>query len=480
MLVMANYINGKLSPSLSGEVIEVLNPYNQEVIGTVPKSTRSDVEEALKSSQKAQKKWCKLPAQKRASYLVEIADLLELHKEEMAVLLTKEHGKPLTQARDEIDASCGFIRYAAESARRIEGEIVTSEIDQEQTWIQRVPYGVTVGIVAWNFPLALAARKFGNSLVCGNTMIIKPPSETPLTVMRLAEIIEQESSLPAGVLNFITGSGSVVGDALVRNNIVKLVTLTGSTRAGLEVFRAAADHCVAVRLELGGKAPFIVMEDTDIDRAVKAAVIAKFNNCGQICTCNERMYIHESIYEKFVAGLIEKTSELVVGDPLNPDTFIGPKVNKAEVEKINQLVQKSVEQGGKVLLDMTPEMKPTQNGNWMYPVIIEVPNNDNILMHDEIFGPVLPVMKVRDFNQALEFANDSEYGLSAYLFTNNVKNIMRAVNELEFGEVYVNRENGEMINAFHNGYKLSGIGGEDGKHGLEGYLQKKTVYMNYQ
>ena len=164
-------------------------------------------------------------------------------------------------------------------------------------------------------------------------MIIKPPSETPLTVMRLAEIIAKESSLPVGVLNFITGSGSEVGDALVRNDVVKLVTLTGSTRAGLEVFRAAADHCVAVRLELGGKAPFIVMEDTDIDRAVKAAVIAKFNNCGQICTCNERMYIHESIYEKFVAGLIEKTSELVVGDPLNPDTFIGPKVNKAEVEK---------------------------------------------------------------------------------------------------------------------------------------------------
>ena len=153
--------------------------------------------------------------------------------------------------------------------------------------------------------------------------------------------------------------------------------------------------------------------------------------------------------------MIEKTSELVVGDPLNPDTFIGPKVNKAEVDKINQLVQKSVEQGGKVLLDMTPEMKPTQNGNWMYPIIIEVPNNDNILMHDEIFGPVLPVMKVRDFDQALDFANDSEYGLSAYLFTNNAKNIMRAVNELEFGEVYVNRENGEMINAFHNGFKLS-------------------------
>ena len=166
MLVMANYINGKLSPSLSGEVIEVLNPYNQEVIGTVPKSTRSDVEEALKSSQKAQKKWCKLPAQKRASYLVEIADLLELHKEEMAVLLTKEHGKPLTQARDEIDASCGFIRYAAESARRIEGEIVTSEIDQEQTWIQRVPYGVTVGNCSLEFSISISGKEIWKILWC--------------------------------------------------------------------------------------------------------------------------------------------------------------------------------------------------------------------------------------------------------------------------------------------------------------------------
>ncbi len=474
-----NYINGSLTDSDSKEVIEVYNPFDQSIVGTVPKSTQEDVKKVLVSSQKAQKEWAKLTARKRGEYLKELAEILVCHKDELSILLTREHGKPIDQAKGEIDASVSFLRYAAESSRRIEGEIVTSDMDNEQTWIQRVPYGVTVGIVAWNFPLALAARKLGNSLVCGNSMIIKPPSETPLTVMKFAEYISKESSLPKGVLNFITGSGRVVGDALVRNSITKLVTLTGSTGAGLEVFKAAAENCVAVRLELGGKAPFIVMDDADLDKVVKCAITARFSNCGQICTCNERMYVHEKVYDEVVSKLIEETKKLVVGDPMQKGVFIGPKVNKAEVIKINEMVKKSIEQGGKVVLDTTPEHSLTDNGNWLYPQIVEVFDNQNELMQKEIFGPVLPIMKIKDFDQAIAYANDCEYGLSSYLFTNNAKNIMRMVNELEFGEVYVNRENGEMINAFHNGYKLSGIGGEDGKHGLEGYLQKKTVYMNY-
>ena len=479
MYTFKNLIDGKLVPSKSGEVIDVLNPVNNEVIGSVPKGTKEDAQAALLSSQRAQRDWRKLTAKQRGDYLIELAELLMDNKEELSDLLTTEHGKPLHEAIGEVEGAAGFLRYAAESARRIEGEIVTSEMENEQAWIQRVPFGVTVGIVAWNFPLALAARKIGNALVCGNTMIVKPPSETPLTVMRFGELIAGKSSLPAGVLNFITGSGRVVGDALVRNQIVKLVTLTGRTNAGLEVFRAAADNCVAVRLELGGKAPFIVMDDADLDKAVKCAVISRFSNCGQICTCNERMYIHENVYEEFKQKLAEETKKLIVGDPKAPGTDIGPKVNRAEVDKIHQMVQKSLEEGGKILLDMTPDVKPTQNGNWLYPMIVEVDDNKNELMQKETFGPVLPIMKVKDFDEALLFANDCDYGLSAYLFTNNAKNIMRAVNELEFGEVYTNRENGEMVNAFHNGYKLSGIGGEDGKHGLEGYLQKKTVYMNY-
>lgn len=461
------------------EKIDVLNPYNNEVIGRVPKGSKEDAYLALEAAQAAQKEWAALPAQTRAGYVLELAKILEDNKKMLSELLTSEHGKPIKEAIAEIEGSIGFLKYAAESARRIEGEITTSENKDEQVWIQRVPYGVVVGIVAWNFPLALSARKIGNALVAGNTMVVKPPSETPLTVMKFAELISK-SSLPKGVLNFVTGSGRVVGDALVRNDITKLVTLTGSTKAGIEVFKAASENVIDVHLELGGKAPFIVMDDADIDKAARCAAIARFSNCGQICTCNERMYVHEKVYDEFKNKFIEHVKKIVVGDPMDPKTTMGPKVNKAEVEKLNDMKEQAIKEGAKVLYEMTPtEGLPTPNGNWFYPVVLEVNDNKNIIMQTETFGPIAPIMKIKSFDEAIELANDSEYGLSAYLFTNNAKNIMRMVNELEFGEVYVNRENGELLNAFHNGYKKSGLGGEDGKYGLEGYLHKKTVYMNY-
>lgn len=471
-------INGELVDTTSKEKIKVLNPYNNEIVGDVPKGNKEDATSALIAAEKAQKEWALLPAQTRAGYVKELAQIIEDNRKMLAELLTLEHGKILTEAFGEVDGSISFLRYAAESARRIEGDILTSENVNEQTWIQKVPYGVVVGIVAWNFPLALACRKIGNALVCGNTMVVKPPSETPLTVMKFAELVSK-SSLPKGVLNFITGSGRVVGDALVRNKITKMVTLTGSTQAGIEVFKAAAENVVVVHLELGGKAPFIVMDDADVDKAVKCAVISRFSNCGQICTCNERMYVHKNIYEEFKNKFINKVKEIVVGNPMDIDTSIGPKINKLEVQKLHNMKKQSIQEGGKILLDMTPDKFPTEHGNWFYPTVIEVDNNKNVLMQQETFGPIAPIMKIEDFDSALEFANDCDYGLSAYLFTNNAKNIMRAVNELEFGEVYVNRENGELLNAFHNGYKQSGVGGEDGKYGLDGYLQKKTIYMNY-
>ena len=239
-------INGDLVEASSKEYIDVLNPYNNEVVGSVPKGTKEDAMACLKAAKDAQKAWALLPAQKRAEYVSELADIMEENVEMLAKLLTSEHGKPLHEAMGEVQGAVGFLRYAVESARRIEGDIITSEKQDEQIWIQKVPFGVVVGIVAWNFPLALAARKIGNALVCGNTMIMKPPSETPLTVMKYAELVAAKSSLPKGVLNFITGSGRVVGDALVRNDITQMVTLTGSTQAGIEVFKAAAENVVVV------------------------------------------------------------------------------------------------------------------------------------------------------------------------------------------------------------------------------------------
>ena len=472
-------INGELCNSSNNEVINVYSSFDGSLVGTVPKGTKEDADYVLECAKKAQKEWARLTAVERGKYITEIADVLEANQEELAQILTAEHGKIIDEARGEVAGSVGFLRYAVESARRIEGEVITSEQKNEHAFIQRVPYGVVVGIVAWNFPLALAARKIGNALICGNTMVLKPPSETPLTVMCFAKLIAEKCSIPKGVLNFITGSGRVVGDALVRNEITQLITLTGSTGAGIEVYKAAADSVATVHLELGGKAPFIVMDDADIEKAAKCAAVARYSNCGQICTCNERMYVHEKVYDEFVGKFLKHTKKHVVGNPLENETTLGPKVSKTEVEKLLEMKKTAVKQGAKILLDMTPETLPNNEGNWFYPTVMEVYDNKNILMQSEIFGPMVGVLKISSLEQAIEYANDCEYGLSAYLFTDSSKNIMIATNELEFGELYINRENGELINGFHNGYKKSGLGGEDGKHGLEGYLQKKMVYVNY-
>ncbi len=479
---MKNYklfIEGKLCDAQDGEVIEVFNPYNGELVGTVPKGTKEDANKVLKAAKEAQKPWGKLTAVERSKYVSELADILEEHQEELAQLLTTEHGKIIGEARGEVAGSIGFLRYAVESARRIEGDLITSEKINETAWISRVPYGVVVGIVAWNFPLALAARKLGNALVCGNTMVIKPPSETPLTVMRFAELIAEKSSIPSGVLSFITGSGRVCGDALVRNEITQMVTLTGSTGAGIEVFRAASENVVDVHLELGGKAPFIVMEDADIDKAAECAYIARFSNCGQICTCNERMYIHEDVYEEFTEKFLSHVKKAVVGNPFDEKSTLGPKVSAVEVEKLHEMKEQAISQGAKIIYEMKAENLPSEKGNWFYPTILEVTDNKNVLMQTEIFGPMVAMMKIKSLDEAIECANDCEYGLSAYLFSDSTKKVMRAANELEFGELYINRENGELLNGFHNGFKKSGLGGEDGKYGLEGYLKKKMVYVNF-
>jgi len=477
--VYGHFIDGEECFSDTAETIDVISPINERLLAKIQKGTREDAIRALESAARAQKLWAKLPAQKRAEYILNLSGLLEREKERFARLLTLEQGKTFAEAIGCVNASIGFLTFASESARRIEGEIFTSEVQDEQIWIQRVPYGVTVGILAWNYPLALACRKLGNALVCGNSMVLKPPTETPLAVLELAGLLK-ESGIPSGVLNIVTGPGRVVGDELVRNPITKMVTLTGSTAAGTELYKTAAENITALRLELGGNAPFIVMDDADVEKAARAAVDSKFCNCGQVCTCNERTYVHEKVYEAFVNRVIDLTREVVVGDPFDPSTTMGPKVNESELLKMVELSESARKQGARIVLGgkRLHEGKFAK-GYWFEPTVIIDCTNEMDVVRKEIFGPIMPIVRVRSFDEALEMANDSEYGLSAYLFTSDVKKIMRAVNELEFGEVYVNRRNGELVNGFHNGYKKSGVGGEDGVHGLDGYLEKKTVYMNF-
>jgi lactaldehyde dehydrogenase/glycolaldehyde dehydrogenase len=472
------FIDGRWTSGASSARTEVENPANQRVIATVPEGTADDAVAALEAARRAQPAWAALPAIERGRLVAALADAVRAHADQLARIVVGEQGKPLNQALGEIGATETFLRYAAENARRIEGDIVPSDAPHEEVWIRRVPHGVVIGLTAWNYPSALAARKMGPALVAGNTFVLKAHEFTPMSGLALAALADSVG-VPRGVINVVTGVGHVVGEALVASPLSNLVTMTGSTRAGKEIYRAGADLIKVIRLELGGKAPFIVMDDADIDAAVASAVTARFTNCGQICTCNERMYLHQRIADEFLDKFVARTRALTIGDPLtSPD--IGPKISGPEVDKVAAIVAKTVAAGAEVLLEGGP-LREGQfaTGHWYAPTVLKLRDNTAPVMQQEIFGPVVPAMTVASFDEALSLANDSAYGLSAYVYTRDLKRLMRVAGELEFGEIYCNRTNGELIQGFHNGWKQSGLGGEDGKYGFDGYLRKKTMYVNW-
>ena len=473
------FINGEWKTSSSGETIDIISPSTEEVVAKVQNGTAEEAIEALEAADKAFKIWKKIPARKRAEYLYALADEIDANADFLAELLVKEQGKLLKVAKMEVAVTGSFIRYAAEGARRIEGDIIPSDNPNEQIWIQKVPRGVVVAITAWNFPLALAGRKLGPALVAGNTVVLKPTSETPLATLELGNLANKVG-IPAGVINIITGPGRAMGNALVESPICKMVTMTGSTPVGQQIARNAANNLTHVQLELGGKAPFIVFEDADIDAAVASALHSRFDNCGQVCTCNERMYVQDSIYDTFMEKFIAATKALKVGDPMLDDTDMGPKVNANELKHMEHLVEVSVKEGATIA---TGGKRLTEGqfakGYWFEPTVLTDVTQDMTIVHEESFGPILPVLKFKTFDEVIGYANDCDYGLAAMVFTNDMNTIMKCNDELEYGEIYVNRGHGEQHQGFHNGYKLSGSGGEDGKYGFEQYLEKKTFYIKH-
>ncbi len=472
------FIDGRWTRGAAEGQTEVENPANEAVIATVPQGGVEDAHAALDAAKRAQPAWAALPAIERGRLVSALADAVRANDGVLARIVVAEQGKPLSQAMGEIGATETFLRYAAENARRIEGDIFPSDAPNEEVWIRRVPHGVVVGLTAWNYPSALAARKAGPALVAGNTFVLKGHEFTPISGLAIAALAEQVG-FPPGVFNVVTGLGRSVGEALVTSPLSDLITMTGSTRAGKEIYRAGADRIKVIRLELGGKAPFIVMDDADIDAAVESAITARFTNCGQICTCNERMYVHEKIADEFVEKFVARARGLTIGDPLgNPD--MGPKISGPEVDKVAGIVRESVAAGAEVLLEGGPLKDGAYaKGHWYAPPVLALRDNNSPAMQQEIFGPVVPVLRVSDFEEALRLANDSEYGLSAYVYTQNLKRLMRLVDGLEFGEIYFNRTNGELIQGFHTGWGQAGLGGEDGKYGFDGYLRKKTMYVNW-
>jgi lactaldehyde dehydrogenase/glycolaldehyde dehydrogenase len=338
---------------------------------------------------------------------------------------------------------------------------------------------VVVGIIPWNYPAALFARKVAPAIMAGNTIVLKPHEDTPLAALALARIVE-EAGVPSGVVNVVTGAGRIIGDALVRHPITRMVSVTGSVRGGREILATAAENITPVSLELGGKAPFIVLEDADLGAAVENAVDARFWNCGQVCTCNERTYVQRGVYDEFVERFVEAASSLRMGDPTREDVQMGPKVNEPELTKVEALVREAVEQGANVRLGgRRPEGKEFEKGYWFEPTVLTDTTNEMDIVQREIFGPVLPIQPFEDFEEAVDLANDSPYGLSAYVFTSDLHKAMRAIDDIDFGEIYVNKIGPEQLQGFHTGYRLSGMGGDDGPYGYERYLRKQTVYLHY-
>ncbi|WP_041522704.1 aldehyde dehydrogenase family protein [Gilvimarinus agarilyticus] len=472
------YIHGQWVNASNGATFEVVNPANEQPWATVPDCTDADAEKALQSAREAQPAWQALPPIQRAHYLFKLVDALKEKRDHFAKLLVIEQGKTLPEAYGEFDDTLNYITYAAEAARRIEGNIFPSDNPNEQLWIQKVPYGVTLGLCAYNFPLALIGRKVGPALVTGNTMVLKAHEATPVTASEFCKVVD-EVGFPPGVINLVSGAGIAVSSYLVSNPLTRLVSLTGSTRAGQAIYKSSADNVSGLVLELGGKATFIVLEDADLDRAVEAAVISRYANCGQVCICAELVLVQESIAQEFTRRVVERVKKLTYGDPAT-DVNMGPSVTGESISRVEAMVNDSVAMGAKIEVGgKRPAGKAFEKGFWYEPTVLSNVSADMPLAEDEIFGPVLPIISVKGYQEALQISNSREEGLSAYIFSKDIPTVMHAINHMEVGTVFVNRQIVGYIQGYHSGHKRSGTGGEDGVYGIENYLQKRAVYFNY-
>jgi lactaldehyde dehydrogenase/glycolaldehyde dehydrogenase len=478
MKAYKQFINGEFVASKSNDVIEVLNPCTEEVISHIPKGHADDAKNALESARKAQPAWEALTAIERASYLKKMAEVIRANRVALAKTLATEQAKVFGLAQVEIDVTAEYFDFNAGWARRIEGEIIQSDRHKEIIYLHKAPIGVAVGICPWNFPLFVMARKVAPSLITGNTCIIKPSSVAPNTIMEFAELIKN-IGLPAGVLNFVCGTGSAIGNELCKSPITGIISLTGSVGAGVEVMKAASLNITKVSLELGGKAPAIVCADANMELAVTAVVASRIIFSGQVCNCAERAYVEDSIYDEFMDRVTKKMAAVKVADAFddnNPD--MSSLVSADQVNKVAEMVEFAKKEGAEVLIGGN-RVDRFKKGYYYQPTVLGNVTQNMQIVQEEVFGPVLPVLKFSTLDEAIAMANDSEFGLTSSVYSENFNKVMHVCNSLKFGETYINREHFEAIQGFHTGWRKSGIGGADGKHGMEEYLQTKVIYAQY-
>jgi len=471
------FINGEFLDNGDREMRDNINPATEEVISQFPMATEEDVAAAVDAAFEAQKSWELVPAIERANYLMELVELVKENQEVLARATTEEMGKPLAQSMDEAGWLAAYIQYMAAQARHIKGEIIPSDRPNENILLYKMPIGVAGQIMPWNFPLFLIGRKVAPALVAGCTVVLKASSDCPNGAYEFAKLVEK-SSLPKGVINIITGSGAVAGASLAANPKLGIVTVTGSTAVGKKIMKAAADNVTKVSLELGGKAPVIVMNDCDLDATVTHVLNSRIYNSGQVCNAAERVYVQKGIAEEFTAKMIEAMKKVTYGPGLGGEFDMGPMVNKAQQEHVIELVQSAIDEGATIECGgnaVTVDGK----GYFFEATVVTGVTHDSRIMREEIFGPVLPITTFETLDEAIAMANDCEFGLTSSIFTTDYDTVMRAMNEIKFGETYVNREHFEAFQGFHQGVRGSGIGGEDGERGLEEYLETHINYIDY-
>lgn len=467
------YINGKWLET--EKVLEVLNPANGLVVDKVFLVGKEETYLAIEAAKNAFPLWSGLTGEQRAAYLNKVVELLEEKKEHFAQTITKEMGKAIHNARYEVGSTIAFFKWYAEEARRVYGDIVPASAPNKRISVIKQPIGVVGAITPWNFPLSMAARKLGPALAVGCTVILRPSRETPLSSLELFKVFH-EAGLPKGVVNLVMGNSSDIVGELMASDTVRKISFTGSTEVGKKLIRQSADTVKRVSMELGGHAPFIVFEDADIDLAIQGAIASKFSSTGQQCVCANRIYVQDSIYNTFAQRFTDNVASLVVGDGLNEETQVGPMVNQEGVDKAHDHVMDAAGKGARILCGgKVPTENEYKNGHFYLPTVLADVNEEMKITHEETFGPVAPLIRFRTEDEVVEKANNIEYGLAAYFYTNDLSRAHRVSEKLEYGMVGVNDPAPFAVQAPFGGVKQSGLGREGGRYGLEDYLETKLV-----
>jgi len=473
LLREANFIDGRWIEAGDGAAIDVHNPATGALLGRVPSLGPMQARQAIEAARRAQPAWRALTARERGAMLRRLFELMLAHQEDLARIMTAEQGKPLAESRGEIAYAAGFIEWFAEEGKRVYGDTIPPPLPGRRLLVTREPIGVFAAITPWNFPSAMITRKAGAGWAAGCTGVIRPASQTPFSALALAALA-QEAGLPAGVCNVITGPGSEIGREMCAHRDVRKLSFTGSTEVGALLLAQCAPTIKKTGMELGGNAPFIVFDDADLEAAVQGAVASKFRNAGQTCVCTNRFLVQEGIYEAFASRLTAAVQALVVGDGFEAGVNIGPLIDGAAVAKAQAHVDDAVARGARVLAG---GCRHALGGNFFTPTVLgDVPREADIFA-EETFGPVAPLFRFRDEDEAVEMANDTDFGLAAYFYSRDVGRVMRVADRLEYGIVGINEGLVSTEVAPFGGIKASGLGREGSRYGIEDYLEIKYLCL---